>query len=196
MCIQERLKTILSKKNIIQAADFTQNEIPRIYLTRLVNKKKLIKVARGVYIKDWSQFDEYAIFQLQHKAAIYSYLSALYLHGLTDVIPKELEVTVYTGYNTHRFPDGVKTHFIAKALYELGKMTIQTPFGNEVACYDMERTICDLISHRSSIDVELFTSALRNYLKSEHKNLVKLQGYAKKLGIADKVQEIMEVLYE
>lgn len=196
MLIQERLETMLVDKNIIKTSDLTQQGIPRIYLTRLVNKKKLIKVARGIYITDWSRFDEYAIFQLQHKVAIYSYLSALYLHGLTDVISKELEVTVYTGYNTHRFPEGVKKHFIAKSFYRLGKMSIQTPFGNEVICYDMERTICDLIAHRSSFDVELLASSLRNYLKTENKNMIKLRQYAEKLGIADKVQDIMEVMYE
>lgn len=194
--IQKQIDEMLEKQSIITTSDVVEKGIPRVYLNRLVSKNQLIKVERGIYITDWSQYDEYAIFQLQHQKAIYSYLSALYLHGLADVIPKYKEVTVYTGYNTHRFHKETKRHFIQKDLYDVGVTTIQTTFGNEVRVYDLERTICDLIRKRQKIDVEIFSTALKRYMKSSDKNLRKLYQYARKFNILEQVQSIMEVLYE
>lgn len=142
--IQKQIQEMLDHQSIIRTSDVVKKGIPKPYLNRMVENGQLIKVARGIYITDWSQYDEYAIFQLQHQKVIYSYLSALYLHGLIDVIPKYKEVTVYTGYNPHRFPKEVKRHFIQKELYEVGVTKLQTSFGNEVRVYDLERSICDL----------------------------------------------------
>ena len=62
-------------------------------------------------------------------------------------------------------------------------------------CYDKERTICDLIANRKKIDSEIFTQALRNYMQSNDKKIETLFEYAEKMGVAEKVKEIVEVLY-
>ncbi|MEY8459448.1 type IV toxin-antitoxin system AbiEi family antitoxin domain-containing protein [Lactococcus ileimucosae] len=196
MRYDNQINHLLTKQSIIQSSDFVAEGIPTIYLSRLAAKGHLKQVGRGLYISDWSQYDEFAIFQLQHKKAIYSYLSALYLHGLTDVLPQYLEVTVYGGYNTHRFPDEVKVHFTKKEFYSLGKTAVTTTFGNEVWVYDMERTICDLIANRSKLEAELFTKALQAYMGRTDKELTKLYRYASSMGIGQKVTELIEVLHE
>ena len=56
----------------------------------------------------------------------------------------------------------------------------------------MERTICDIIKNK--IDSELFTEALKNYVKRKDKNLNRLMEYAKKMNIVKKVRTYMEVL--
>ena len=90
--IQKQIQEMLDHQSIIRTSDVVKKGIPKPYLNRMVENGQLIKVARGIYITDWSQYDEYAIFQLQHQKVIYSYLSALYLHGLIDVIPKYLSL--------------------------------------------------------------------------------------------------------
>ena len=194
--IQKQIQEMLDHQSIIRTSDVVKKGIPKPYLNRMVENGQLIKVARGIYITDWSQYDEYAIFQLQHQKVIYSYLSALYLHGLIDVIPKYKEVTVYTGYNHHRFPKEVKRHFIQKELYEVGVTKLQTSFGNEVRVYDLERSICDLIRERQKIDVEIFSTSLKRYIQSSKKDLRKLYKYAREFHVLENVQSLMEVLYE
>ena len=58
--------------------------------------------------------DKYQIlsyfFQLQNKACIYSYQTALYLHRLTDRLPFTNEATVKQGYNAWRIKDSVIVH--------------------------------------------------------------------------------------
>lgn len=190
----EKILAFLDRQELIRTADLTELGIPRIYLSRMVAKGQLIKVSRGLYRKADSVLDEYHIFQLRYQATIYSYLSALYLHQLIDVIPKYLEVTVYSGYNANAFSDKVRVHYIKKDLHKLGQICVVTSFGNEVLTYDKERTICDLISNRSKLDVEIFSTALKRYMSSNSKNLTKLYRYAIKMGIEKKVREILEVL--
>ena len=55
---------------------------------------------------------------------------------------------------------------------------MNTPFGNPVPVYDMERTICDLIRSRSGIEMQTFQDALKQYTKRKDKDLRKLMRYA------------------
>ena len=43
-----------------------------------------------------------------------------------------------------------KMYFIKPELHDLGRTLLKTPFGNEVSCYDLERTIRDLVIGRSA----------------------------------------------
>lgn len=65
--IQKQIQEMLDHQSIIRTSDVVKKGIPKPYLNRMVENGQLIKVARGIYITDWSQYDEYAIFQLQHK---------------------------------------------------------------------------------------------------------------------------------
>lgn len=135
-------------------------------------------------------------FHNRSKVAIFSYISALYFHGFTDIIPLEMEATVYKGYNTHRISGNVRIHYVTKAIYYLGITKCQTMFGNIVKAYDLERTICDLIKSRSEIEAEVFSKTINKYVRYVNKNLNKLYEYSKKMKIYEKVKEILEVVYE
>ena len=63
-----------------------------------------------------------------------------------------------------------------------------------VKCYDLERTICDVIRDKDEMDKELYSKALKEYASSKDKNILKLIKYAKKLNVEKEVVELMEVL--
>lgn len=194
-------KKVLEEKlaqngGILLSEEVASEDIPSIYLTRLIEQGKLQRFDRGIYVAEGGQCDEYYFFQKRYKVAIYSYLSALYLHQLTDVIPNKLEVTLYRGYNPHRMGENIIKHFVTKELYELGVVDCKTMYGNIVSVYDLERTICDLVKNRKSIDSELFSKTLNRYIRTSNKDLSKLYRYAQKMKILEKVIEIMEVIYE
>jgi len=168
--------------------------IPTVYLSRMVKDGELHRVDRGIYSVSESDYDDFKIFQLKNKAAIFSYSSALFLLGRTDIIPNLIEVTVYTGYNTSHFPDSVIVHYVAKELLEIGRTSVETSMGHSVVCYDIERTVCDLICNRNKVDAELVAKTLQAYVKEKDKNLNILFAYARKMKCLKKVQEIMEVL--
>jgi len=187
----------MSKNNgVITAAECRREGINSTYLTQLVREGILNRSARGLYSSTAVMQDEEFIFQYRHKRCIFSYGSALSLHGMIDHLPGIMEVTVYRGYNAHRIPKQVRVHYVIKDIYPLGIIQVETMFGNMVDVYDLERTLCDLIKNRAEIEGDIFAQSLRNYLKHPKKDLSQLFAYAKEMKILQQTQEIIEVMIE
>lgn len=191
----DKIKMICEKNNgIITASMVADENIPSWYLTDMAQKNQLFRIARGIYITEGGDPDEYYFFQLINSRCIYSFSSALYLHGMTDRVPFSKEVTVYKGYNSSHVTDDTIIHHVDKRIYELGVAECDTVFGNTVRVYDKERTICDIIANRKNIDVEIFSKALKRYASDSSRDYRKLRQYAKAMKISDKVDSILEVL--
>ncbi|MFA5290650.1 MAG: abortive phage infection protein [Candidatus Izemoplasmatales bacterium] len=134
-------------------------------------------------------------YQQKKKRMIYSHETALYLHGLTDRDPIQYAVTLPTGYNTSQIKQtDLVTHTIKSSLFELGKITMKTEFGNDITVYDKERTICDIIRSRSRIEKQIFNDGLKRYLNDTSKDLNKLHKYAKQMSIETILRNYMEIL--
>lgn len=111
--------------------------------------------------------------------AVFSHESALFFHDLTDREPSPYAITVRRGYSTTRLKaEGLSVYTIKPELYEVGLTTGQTPFGHTVPVYDMERTICDLLRSRSSMEIQTFQGALKMYARRKDKDLRTLMRYA------------------
>ena len=193
----KKIKEKLNRRGgVITTKELKNCNIPTIYLTRMIKKGELIRVDRGIYIDSNGDYDQYYFFHNRYKVPIFSYVSALYLHGFTDIIPLEMETTVYKGYNVHRISQNVRIHYVTREIYDLGITECQTMFGNIVKVYDLERTLCDLIKRRSEIETELFAKTINKYIRYENKDFNKLYEYSKKMKIYEKVKEILEVVYE
>lgn len=68
---------------------------------------------------------------------------------MTERTPIDVNVTVYTGYNTSYSPKNVNVHFVQKRNQNLGMTKLKTPHGFEVNVYNLERITCDLINERN-----------------------------------------------
>ena len=51
-------------------------------------------------------------------------------------------------------------YYIKPELFDLGKTELKTPAGNLVPCYDLERTICDVIRSRNKLGIEILMKKL------------------------------------
>lgn len=187
-------KICKNNDGIITASTIAENNVPSVYLTKMVNNGSLIRIERGIYMSEGGDYDEYYFFQKRNTRCIYSFLSALYLHNMTERIPFQKEVTVYKGYNSSHIHDDVIVHHVKKEIYEMGIVEGKTVFGNIVKVYDKERTICDLIAKRKSIDVEIFSKAIKTYMQNPERDLNKLRAYAKIMKINEKVDDILDIL--
>ena len=193
---KNKIYNIIKKNNgIITASEVAEESIDSWYLTDMVRNGELERVTRGVYFDpSYDNYDELYFFQLQNKVCIYSYQTALYLHGLTERLPFINEVTVYQGYNTWRIKDKVTAHRVKKEWYEIGITEIKTEIGNTVTVYDMERTLCDIVRDRKNQDPEIFSKAWNLYLKKDNKDIWKLRKYANIFGISKQIEDILEVI--
>ena len=184
----------LFKNGYLTTKDVTDNNIPRTYLTKLIKKNKIERVSRGVYIKKNVLVDEFVILQSKSKYAIYSNMTALYLHGLSNRIPIRYDITVKSGYKgSLQKEKNVNLFYTKKELLELGVTDYKLDSGNIIRVYDLDKTICDIIKNKKKIDAEIFNKAIREYFYSKKKNTLKLYEYAKKMNIYNKVRDTFEV---
>ena len=171
------------------------NNIPRIYLSKLIKENKIERVSRGIYMLKDTLKDDLVILQKKSQNAIYSNTTALYLHGYSNRIPIKYDVTVNSGYNGSLQKDkNVKLFYTKKELINLGVIDYKLDNGNIIKIYDLERTICDIIKNKNKIDRELYNKAIRNYFYNKGKKLLKLYEYAKKMNIYNKVRKEFAIL--
>ena len=104
-------------------------------------------------------------------------------------------ITVRRGYSTTRLKaEGLSVYTIKPELYEVGLTTGQTPFGHTIPVYDMERTICDLLRSRSSMEIQTFQGALKMYARRKDKDLRTLMRYAGMFRVEKILRQYLEVL--
>ena len=185
----------LFNNGFLRNKDLVDNNIPSVYLTRLVNNNVIERVSRGLYVRTNSLPDDLVILQNKSKNAIYSNLTALYLYGFSDRLPIKYDITVNSGYNgSLQEVDNVNLFYTKKELFNLGEIFYRLDSGNLIKVYDLERTICDVIKNKNRLDQELVNKALRKYFYSKEKNTLKLYEYAKKMKIYKKVRSVFEIL--
>ncbi len=164
--------------------------------TRYIRSNELIKISAGVYGSNTSTIDDFYILQKRYHKIVFSGMSALYLLGLTDKIPEDIEITVPKGYRIRKdtIQQAILFHIENDLnLYEIGNIKIRTMFGHEVSCFGMEKQIVEMIRKRNNYDSETFIKAIKTFLAKKDKNMKFLFEYAKKRNIEDKVFEILEV---
>jgi predicted transcriptional regulator of viral defense system len=193
---EEKVLELIKKNNgTIKTSDIVSQNINKMSLVRLVKKGLIERIERGLYIDSSKIEDSYFIFQYKCPKAIFSHETALYFHDLSDRTPIELMVTVPSGYNSRLLKNAeYRFSYIKEDLYELGKTTITTQYGNDVYCYDIERTICDIIRDKNKIEKYQFKDALKRYTELKVKDIAKLYKYAEKFNIKDEVKKYIEVL--
>lgn len=197
MNIENKIKTIVKSNNgYITRKEIVENKIPSIYFTRFVKKYDLKQVVRGFYASSNWVVDPYLVFQYTYPKFIYSFTSAIYLHGLGDNLPNYLEVT---GPLNYRPMSKVRNDLInhtgtVDKTYNLGITEVSTSLGNKVKVYDKEKTICDLIKNKDKIEFEVYVKALNNYSKSKDKDINKLIEYSRIMKIENRVRDQMEVI--
>lgn len=120
----------------------------------------------------------------------------IYYHGLTDREPFVHTLTIYSGYNGHRLKaDGsCKVYTVKRELLDVGKIIVKDNDGNMIPMYDLERTICDLMRSRSSIEAQDFNSVLKTYVSRRDKDLNRLMEYAKLFRVDNVIRRYMGVL--
>ena len=152
-------------------------------------------VQRGVYCSPDAWTDELYLLHLRCPKTVFSHETALYLHDMCDRTPEQLSVTARYGYNpSHLLQDGIRVYTVKKELFHVGRIEMKTFYGHTVVTYDAERTICDMVRSKSSVDMQSYQDALKEYGRRSNKNLSNLLAYARLFHIEKKVRLYLEVL--
>lgn len=193
----EQLKMLIEQNGgIVSAGDVQKAGIDRLCLYESLKKGILLKEFHGNYVLADDQPDEFRVIQSRSDKLIFSHGTALYLHGVSDKVPHDLDITVPQGDNVSRIKkcyENTKFHYCKKELWNLGITTLKTPQGYEVKAYDLERCICDLIRDKKNIDTQIYTQAMKEYFGNMC-NPRKIIKYARCFKMEQKIRTYMEVL--
>lgn len=180
---------------IIETKTAAQHGISKAMLYKLCKEDKIQRIVKGQYIFPDDVQDELLSISKRSENIIFSHETALYLHGISDWTPFEHTITAPSGcIPSAAIKSECKVYYIKPELFDLGRTTLNTPAGNDVPAYDLERTICDMIRSRNKLGTETFFAALKLYAANSKKDLNRLNSYAKKMRVANILRVYLEVL--
>lgn len=194
MTDKEKIKELLeaSPDGTITAEQVTSAGLHRSILQELVGNGELYRFGRGLYVCSNAWEDDFYLLQRKYRRGIYSYDTALYLLGYSDRTPAQYTMTFPKGYNSPSLKqESINIKRVVPENYSFGITELQSPCGNPIRVYDLERTLCDIL--RGS-DIQIVGAAMKKYAASKEKNIHKLMQYADQLRVKPKVLRYMEVL--
>ena len=192
---QAIMEAIKQNNNSITTAQVVDLGFSRAVLSKYVKAGLLERGRQGVYILPDSVHDDMYTLMLRSDKIIFSHETALFLNGLSERTPFEHSVTIPSNcVLSDVLMDECKCFYIKPELFELGVVKKKTTFGNEVRCYDAERTICDLLRSRNRMDDETVIGAIKKYAAYQEKDLNRLAVYAENFRVSKTLKQYMEVL--
>ena len=209
---QELIEAILLEKDgVITTADALKHQISKpvfleyvkqmglrkmahgIVFLEYVKQMGLRKMAHGIYASDDAWPDIFRQIQMQYASVIFSHESSLYLHGISEREPDPIAITVKRGYHSSSMKEyGLKIYTISPANIVIG-LTVKES-GYPVRCYNIERTLCDLLRSQRTVDYQELTNAFRVYVKRRDRDVPLLMRYGETFRVTKKLKSYMEVL--
>ena len=190
--IAEKMKDnnyILSTKEILDLG------ISKTTLGNYVKYGLLERCEHGFYTMPNCIEDDMYLTMLRSKYIVFSHESALFLNGISERTPFTHTITIPSiKAIPHTIKRQCKCFYVKPELYEIGLIEKNTTMGNVVRCYDLERTICDILRSRSRMNEETVISAIKNYSNHQSKDLNKLGEYAELFKVSKQIRQYMEVL--
>ena len=193
-------------------------------LSQFVREGRAERLQRGLYrlkSSDTLEHEQLLEVQLRIPYGVICLTSALVFHGLTDQIPKQIDLAVPRKRKPPRleYPP-VQIHYLSEAMYTygitehpIGQQPIkQHPIGQHpvkedaikknsavkphiLRVYSAEKTLADLL-HAPRIGMDLFLEGLKTYLRQRTRNVWTLQEAARVCRVERKLNAILEVLLE
>jgi predicted transcriptional regulator of viral defense system len=185
-----------ANNGIVKAADVRAAGVSPFYLSQMVSDGRLNRLARGLYAVPDTYVDEMYELYSKNSYLIFSHLSALYMHDLTDRTPSKMWVTVPRTNNVSKLLSMglVEVKRSNPDTHRMGQIEMRSPSGFPIPVYDMERTICDIVKARKHTDPQILSDALNGYVRRKDNNLPMLAEYARALKTEEAVRQYIEVL--
>jgi len=179
----------------IRTSDAEAAGVSRAMLAKHVRMGRLERIAHGLYVLPDALPDELFLLQQRVPGIIYSHETALFLHDMAERTPFEYSVTIASGKKlSPAASEGVKVYRVKPELHELGMITLPSKMGHEVRCYDLERTVCDVLRSRNRIDDQIVVAAMKAYAVHKKQDMNMLRQYAQAFHVTKLLRQYLEVL--
>lgn len=187
----EKLKNEFIKNGgVLKTSELKELGITSRQINKLLEEGMISKIKYGFYeSNEYLPKEQVIISRLFPKAVIFLE-SALMHYGYTDRIPLAWQIAV----DRHSKPNQydieypvIEPYYLEPKFIDIG-VDIICEDGVDIRIYDRDRTICDTLRYKNKLEEEVFTHAIKSYLKDPKKNVRRLFEYAGEFNITNKVQ--------
>ncbi|MCR1929411.1 type IV toxin-antitoxin system AbiEi family antitoxin domain-containing protein [Enterococcus gallinarum] len=169
-----------------------------VTIKRMVDHGELDREYPGFFTLPGQFADELLIAQKKYERGIISHITALDLYDLTDMIPRKIDMTVPYGYHVSEkglTEFAVDLHFTKPEYYSVGRTEVKSRYGNTLVAYDVERTLCDIWNPWYKVTDEIRIKAIKYYMNSKERNLIKLRMYQRILPVDKEMRSYIMALH-
>lgn len=192
MIQENKILEIANKCNgIVTTKQVMENNIARIYLTKLIKEKKLYRVERGIYSTSKISINPYYSIQNKSKKVIFSHFTSLKIQGFYKNIEKQDQLSVPQSYNAKKF-NNYKVFYNSKSNYRKGIINYSCN-NHIIKIYDIERSVCDIIKDRNRFPELEYNKFINYYFNRNDLNYKKLLEYSKALRISKLVHHYLSL---
>lgn len=194
---ETKILDLAKQKGILRPRDLKSHTIPRVYLSRLIQKGLLRRVGRGLYIRADVEPTENLSFaeactRVPH--GVICLLSALQFHNLTTQLPFEVWMAIpqtarlpkvsRPAMRFHRFSGDALTEGIEEHQIE----------GVLVRVYNPAKTVVDCFKFRNKVGLDVAIEALKDCLYQYKATPSALWDYAKICRMTNVMKPYMEAM--
>lgn len=180
-----------------RASEAVECGIPRVTLTRLVERGELSRVARGVYTstkRKPTERDGLLEVSSQSRLGVFCLLTALRFHQLTTQSPFEIWLAIpnkarapriayppvhVVRYSGLALSEGVESHLIE---------------GQVIRVYSVAKTVADCFKYRNKIGIDVAIEALRDAWTRKALTMSELHHFAKICRVEKVIRPYIESL--
>ena len=182
----DTLVEISNKYNGVIKTDIAvRHGVSRATLSMYCKQNKVKRVEMGSYVLVEEDKDLYHTLMKSSDKIVFSHDTALYLNHFLSEEPIKPSITIISGVTPSvLMTSSCVVFYIKRELADLGKISVKTPYGNEVYVYDKERAICDMVRSYKRIGKEKVIEAIKKYALDQERDMKKLFGYAERFNMS------------
>ena len=184
--------TIASQGGIITTDSMTgQAEYKRVL--RAVDRGELIRLRHGVYAVPEAAFSTMIDIDKIVPGGVVCMYSAWMHHQLSTQVPPAFCIAIGSKRRI-KVPTAVPVslYYWKPENLEFG-IERKNISGCEVLITDLERSVCDAVMYRNKIGLDVCAEVVRSYLSRPNRNLSRLTDYARRLRVANILNNYLEI---
>ncbi|WP_096636175.1 type IV toxin-antitoxin system AbiEi family antitoxin domain-containing protein [Clostridium cochlearium] len=188
-------KEFKNRGGVLKTSELNALGLSSRQIKKLVDSGDITRIKRGYYELSDNIYPEEAVIARLFPDAVIFLESALMHYGYTDRIPLAWQIAVDRDSEKSQYKIDyplIEAFYIEPKLLEIGLDVIQVE-EVEIKIFNRDRTICDVLRYENKLEREVFTNAIKRYIKDPKKNVRNLFEYAEKFNIKNKVQTYIGV---
>lgn len=188
-------KEFKNRGGVLKTSELNELGLSSRQIKKLVDSGDITRIKRGYYELSDNIYPEEAVIARLFPDAVIFLESALMHYGYTDRIPLAWQIAVDRDSEKSQYKIDyplIEVFYIEPKLLEIGLDVIQVE-EVEIKIFNRDRTICDVLRYENKLEREVFTNAIKRYIKDPKKNVRNLFEYAEKFNIKNKVQTYIGV---